>query len=61
MFIPRLVSNPQIAPEDRYQLFYGPLNIYLFLIYFYSVYERVLKAKELVSRKVTQDFKDDFS
>lgn len=47
--------------REKYQLFYGPLNVYMFLVYFYSVYERVLKAKQLVEQKVIQDFKDDFS
>lgn len=32
----------------------------MFLVYFYSVYERTLKAKQLVERKMIQDFKDDF-
>lgn len=31
------------------------------MMYFYSIYERVLKARELVAVKVEQDFKDDFS
>ena len=33
----------------------------MFLILFYSVYERILKAQTLVRRKVEQDFKEDFS
>lgn len=60
-FIPRFVNDRSKPRGERYQLFYAPLNIYMFLVYFYSVYERVLKAKELVSKKVIQDFKDDFS
>lgn len=33
----------------------------MFVTYFYSVYERVILAKDLVKRKVDQDFLDDFS
>lgn len=31
------------------------------MMYFYSIYERILKARELVAVKVEQDFNDDFS
>ena len=40
---------------------YGPLNIFMFMTYFYSIYERIVRAKQLVRNKVEQDFKDDFS
>lgn len=50
---------PKFTPE--YELFYAPLNVYMFLTFFYSIYERVLKAEELVRAKVEQDFRDDFS
>jgi hypothetical protein len=33
----------------------------MFVTYFYSIYERVILAKDLVKRKVDQDFLDDFS
>ena len=33
----------------------------MFMMYFYSIYERILKAQELVKAKVEQDFNDDFS
>lgn len=33
----------------------------MFMTFFYSVYERILKAQELVKFKVEQDFRDDFS
>ena len=33
----------------------------MFLILFYSVYERILKAQTLVRRKVEKDFLEDFS
>ena len=35
--------------------------MYLFILYFYSVYQRIVKARDLVAEKVTQDFTDDFS
>lgn len=47
--------------ENQYKLYYGPSNAFMFLILFYSVYERILKAQSLVARKVEQDFKEDFS
>ena len=31
---------------------YGSLNIYMFILYFYSIYERLLKAYDLVDAKV---------
>ena len=40
--------------EHRYKLYYGPLNVFMFITYFYSVYERVLKAQELVKNKVSK-------
>ena len=33
----------------------------MFITFFYSVYERILKARQLVRSKVELDFKDDFS
>jgi hypothetical protein len=30
-------------------------------VYFYSVYERILKAQELIKEKIQKDFKEDFS
>jgi len=33
----------------------------MFLTYFYSVYERILKAKALIRRKIITDFDNDFS
>ena len=40
---------------------YGSFNIFMFICYFYSIYERLLKAQDLVKAKVEQDFIDDFS
>ena len=40
---------------------YGPLNVFMFMTYFYSIYERIVRAKQLVKNKVEKDFKDDFS
>ena len=33
----------------------------MFLNYFYSVYERILKARMFIKQKVIQDFENDFS
>lgn len=56
MFVPRFEQN-----ENNYKLCLGPTNLYLFFLYFYSVYERVLRARELVEEKINKDFKDDHS
>ena len=46
VFLPKFVQHKE--PKEKYKLFYGPLNIYMFLVFFYSIYERILKAEELV-------------
>ena len=46
--------------ENQYKLFYGPSNVYMFFVYFYSVYERILKAKTLIRKKIGLDFDNDF-
>lgn len=59
------IANPESEHDstknNQYKLFYCPLNVFLFMMYFYSIYERILKAQELVKGKVEQDFHDDFS
>lgn len=60
LFIPQYDSSMQ-TEERQYKLYYGPLNVYMFMLYFSSIYERILKAQELVKSKVEQDFSDDFS
>ena len=55
MFIPRFNNG------GDHRLYYCPFNVYAFLVYFYSVYERILKAKELVKEKILKDFEEDFS
>ena len=42
MFIPKFISS-------KYKLYFGPTNLYMFLVYFYSIYERIIKAYELVN------------
>ena len=61
IFIPKFVQKKGAEDEDNYRLYYGPSNAFMFITFFYSVYERVLKARQLVKSKVEQDFKDDFS
>ena len=53
--------QPAGPPQPQYKLFYCPLNVFMFMLYFYSIYDRILKAQELVKAKVEQDFNDDFS
>ena len=55
MFIPRL------SDCNDHHLYYCPFNVYAFFVYFYSVYERILKAKELIKEKIQKDFEEDFS
>jgi hypothetical protein len=44
MFIPKYIRKPGIPEDDQYKLYYGPSNAFMFLMLFYSVYERILKA-----------------
>ena len=60
VFIPKFIQKAG-NPDENYKLFYGPSNAFMFLLLFYSLYERVLKAQRLVKQKVEQDFKEDFS
>jgi len=57
LFVPPFVDRK----KNPYKLFYGPSNSYIFLTYFYSVYERLLKARFLIKKKIDQDFANDFS
>ena len=49
------ISNGE---ENNYHLFYGPSNIFMFLKFFYAIYERVLKAKDLILEKIHQDLSE---
>lgn len=60
-FIPKYIHDKNLPQDQQYQLYFGPANVFMFLTFFYSVYERVLKAQQLVRSKVEQDFLDDFS
>ena len=55
MFIPRFHN------DNNHSLYYCPFDVYAFIVYFYSVYERILKAQELIKEKIQKDFKEDFS
>ena len=44
---------PHITPN--YNLLYAPQNVYLFIKFFYGIYERFLKAKDLIYEKLLQD------
>ena len=41
--------------KDEYNLLYAPSNMFMFITLFYSLYERILKAKFLISQKIKQD------
>jgi histone deacetylase complex regulatory component SIN3 len=40
------------------KLFFTPSNIFMFIKFFFSIYERILKAKELVREKVEADISE---
>ena len=44
IYIPKFVQNKDDEIEDQYKLYYGPSNAFMFITFFYSVYERILKA-----------------
>ena len=44
---------PHITPN--YNLLYAPQNVYMFIKFFYGIYERFLKAKDLIYEKLLQD------
>jgi hypothetical protein len=48
---------PHFPPDkaEDYNLLYAPSNIFIFLIFFHSIYERILKAQDLIREKISQD------
>ena len=44
-FIPQYVYDKDLPKDKQYQLYFGPANVFMFFTFFYSVYERVLKAQ----------------
>ena len=48
IFIPKFVQKKGAPDDECYRLYYGPSNAFMFITFFYSVYERILKAKQLV-------------
>jgi hypothetical protein len=54
---PHIVSNAIFLPyfKPEYNLQYGTQFFYVFFKQFYSIYERLLKAKDLVASKVDED------
>lgn len=40
------------ASSEKAGVFYGATNNYLFMLYFYSIYERLMKGLKLVEAKV---------
>ena len=34
---------------------YAPSNLFMFITVFYSLYERIIKAKSLITQKIKQD------
>ena len=50
--------NEEDGEGDHYQLFYGPGYIFMFIKFFYAIYERVLKAKDLILEKIHQDLSE---
>lgn len=52
-----LNENPLFMPyyKSNYKLLYGTQHHYIFLRYFYTVYERLIKAKDVIEAKVSED------
>ena len=41
--------------DEGYALLYAPSNVFMFIKFFYAIYERILKGKYLISEKINQD------
>lgn len=52
LFLPHFQNS---ADNDNHSLLYAPSNVFMFLKFFYAIYERILKAKDLISEKINQD------
>ena len=50
--MPHFVQDKSKPSAQQYKLLYSPFNVFIFLIYFYSIYERVIKAQAMVKQKV---------
>ncbi|MFS8159917.1 MAG: hypothetical protein ACMG6E_06850 [Candidatus Roizmanbacteria bacterium] len=52
-----MISNAIFMPyfQPEYKLQYGTQFFYIFFKQFYSIYERLIKARDLVSSKVDDD------
>jgi len=53
LFLPHLKKSDETSAP--YSLCYAPQNVYMFIKFFYGIYERVLKAKDLIYEKLLQD------
>jgi hypothetical protein len=49
------LSNFMPYFRENYNLFYGTQHFYIFLRMFYTLYERLIKAKNLIYAKVEED------
>jgi hypothetical protein len=54
MFLPHFDGS---KPSQNH-LFYGPSNIFMFIKFFFAIYERVLKARDLILEKINQDLSE---
>lgn len=52
LFMPHMDETTR---KNGMNLMYGPLNVLMFMKYFYAVYERIMKAKELIAGKIQTD------
>ena len=59
LFLPHYRDSRQRADSEGdkapYCLFYGPGNYFMFIKLFFAIYERILKAKDLIAEKIQQD------
>lgn len=52
LFLPHFFDS---GNEEGCALLYAPSNVFMFLKFFYAIYERILKAKDLINEKINQD------
>lgn len=50
-------KSPKFMPyyKYNYKLMYGTQQFYIFFKQFYTIYERIIKAKDLINQKVDED------
>ena len=62
LFLPHYQDSRQKTDLEGdkapYRLFFGPGNYFMFIKLFFAIYERILKAKDLIAEKIQQDLSE---